>query len=40
MIPIPVFCDNCGTLFIAENFIGGSGVRAGFKNVGYGPCPT
>jgi hypothetical protein len=40
MALVPVFCDNCGTLFVADNFIGGDAREVSFKNVGFGPCPV
>ncbi len=40
MALIPVFCDHCGTLFAAENFLGGDWRQVTFKDVGFGPCPV
>lgn len=41
MAPIPVFCDNCGSLFLANNIIGGGGgATVTFTNSKYGPCPV
>jgi hypothetical protein len=38
MAHVPVFCDNCGTLFVTSSLIGGD-VRVTFENTGFGPCP-
>ena len=40
MASVPVFCDNCGSLFLAGNIIGGSGGTVTFTNSTYGPCPV
>jgi hypothetical protein len=37
---LPVFCDNCGSLFLAGNIIGGSGGTVTITNSTYGPCPV
>ena len=37
--PIPVLCGSCGSLFFAQNLIGGAGTVT-FENVGCGPCPA
>ena len=41
MAYMPVICDTCGTLFVTQSFIGGSGT-ATIDMVGnrLGPCPT
>lgn len=34
-------CDNCSTIFSANNFIGGNGTfNISFTNFKYGPCPN
>jgi hypothetical protein len=40
MALVPVFCDNCGTLFATQSLIGGDIRRATFENVTVGPCPV
>lgn len=37
---VPVFCDNCGTLFATESLLGGDWRQVSFENVGFGPCPV
>jgi hypothetical protein len=40
MAVVPVFCNNCGTLFATESLLGGDWRQVSFKNVGFGPCPV
>ncbi len=42
MTPIPVICDSCHQLWLADHVVGvdaGSKAEIAFKNVGVSPCP-
>lgn len=41
VVPVPVVCESCGTLFVVTNLIGGSGAaNVQIENSRYSPCPA
>src|SRR5690348_14767171 len=40
MALVPVFCDNCGTVWATPNFIGGSSGMISMTGSKVGPCPA
>jgi hypothetical protein len=40
MALVPVFCDNCGTIFATASFVGGDARGVSLDKARLGPCPT